>query len=508
MAVPPLRIGVTPPDPGVIRDMGYPFAIIGRDPRCEISLDNDSISRRHTLLLVLEGKIFGIDLGSREGTLWSDTARAYGWLDGDTALTVGPYRIQILRPDTHGSEATFNPMASWPRGRKNQSDLILELRNVPSRKSRWRIKSVVTMIGRSSDCKMRLMDPSVSSVHCCLICTPMGLWAIDLLGREGIEVNERTVRYARLADSDDLRVGRFIFRVLGEASQANTSETRPQQGTIVAVPALPWHGGNGSDSDAASGSSLPALNSPATPAYGISTTRKESAEGVLIPVVNALRMLQKHDQDQHHQTMMMLQTIFALHGEQIGTVRSQLDSVLQLLQEVRTSPLDPVLAARLAETAKAWELAAKTGLPGSKRDTRAALEPASHPSAQVYRLPGARTVQAIGAAVRTPSAKDEAGTSVQSPPSETKARPQTAAITSVKMNTKAERPSPAPQAKTAADLEESNATSPQDDKDPALSPEHCVFEDGMHSIIRDQLFEIRRERMTLWQKIIDMVGGS
>src|SRR5205807_1632090 len=90
----PLRIGVTPPHPGAVRVVSHPFAVIGRDPRCEILLDDDAISRRHALLLVLEGRTFGIDLGSREGTLWAGTARAYGWLDGDATLTLGPYRVQ------------------------------------------------------------------------------------------------------------------------------------------------------------------------------------------------------------------------------------------------------------------------------------------------------------------------------------------------------------------------------------------------------------------------------
>ncbi len=507
----PLRLGVTPPRPGSVRVVPHPFAVIGRDSRCEIALDNEAISRRHALLLVLEGRLFGIDLGSREGTLWANTARAYGWLEGDATLTLGPYQVQTLHPGPVGSVATFNPMASWPSGPQNGAGLILEVVNLPKRKSRWRIKSVVTLIGRSPDCKMRLMDPSVSSVHCCLVCTPMGLWVIDLLGREGIEVNERPVQFARLADSDDLRVGRFLFRVRGEVALPKSFENRSLPGTSLAVPSLHWQEGTGSaDSGAGAGSLLPALNTQAGQSFPLSTTRTESAESVLVPVVNALRMLQKHDQDQHHQTMMMLQTIFALHGEQISSVRSQLDSVLQLLQEVRSSPLDPVLAARLAETAKARELPSPRELPGTRREPNPSAHapaPPPDPSSQVYRLPSARFAETSDRAGSSPSPRPASAPPSRVSPRQAKAQPQPAAPNGTPA-TKAARSAPALPSEGIGKPKSGQEPQPPLDKDPTTNPEHSLFEDGMHSMIRDRLHDLRRERMTLWQKIIDMVGGS
>ena len=502
----PLRLGVTPPRPGSVRVVPHPFAIIGRDPRCEIALDNDAISRRHALLLILEGRLFGVDLGSREGTLWAETARAYGWLEGDATLTLGPYQVQALHPRPVGSVPKFNPMAAWPRGPKNGADLILEVVNIPSRKSRWRIKSVVTLIGRSPDCKMRLMDPSVSSVHGCLVCTPMGLWVIDLLGRQGIEVNERPVQFARLADSDDLRVGRFLFRVRGEVALPKSFENRSQPETSLTTPSLPWQESMGSDSSAGAGSLLPALNVQAGQSFPLSTTRTESTESVLVPVVNALRMLQKHDQDQHHQTMMMLQTIFALHGEQINSVRSQLDSVLQLLQEVRSSPLDPVLAARLAEKAKAWERPSPRELPGTRREP-VSNSPTPQPASQVYRLPGARFAETSDSAAASPSPRPESASSSRVSSRQAKAQSEPAAPNGTPA-AKAAQGAPASPLEAIGKTMSGETPPPPVDNDPTTNPEHSLFEDGMHSMIRDRLHDIRKERMTFWQKIIDMVGGS
>ena len=502
-AAAPLRIGVTPPLPGLVRSVPHPFALVGRDPRCEISLDDDAISRRHALLVVLEGRTFGIDLGSREGTFWGGTARAYGLLEGNATMKVGLHQLQVLRPKAatggHSAEV-LNPMATWQRGRKHATDLVLEVNNPQSRKIRWRIKSFVTMIGRSPDCKLKLMDPSVSSVHCCLICTPMGLWVIDLLGREGIEVNEKPVRYARLADSDDLRVGRFQFRVRGELTPPKGLEANPTSVSDAAAPAR--FGGASSSSDVGGVAGLPALNGPAGRSVELSTRGPDSADSVLVPFVNALRMLQQHDQDQHHQTMMMLQTIFAVHGEQIGAVRTQLDYVLRILQDSRGLPLDPALAARIAELAGARELTAppqvSTGPP-----KRGARPIAVDPSAQIYQLPGAKKVVTRGLAEPKQGRRAEppSPADIPRPMPGPQAAPPAGSITGPTAPGSAS-------ASARATHKRPDVKKGEEPADPSANPEHSVFEDGMHLMMRDRLDEIRRERMTLWQKIIDMVGGS
>src|SRR5439155_5594002 len=49
--------------------------------------------------------------------------------------------------------------------------------------------------------------------HCGLLRTPLGLCAIDLLGREGISVNGTPVRWTRLDEGDELQVGELLLRV-------------------------------------------------------------------------------------------------------------------------------------------------------------------------------------------------------------------------------------------------------------------------------------------------------
>src|SRR5262249_56446822 len=84
---------------------------------------------------------------------------------------------------------------------------------------RRRMRRTLTLLGKAVECPVRLSGPSVSRYHAALLGTPFGLWAVDLLGEEGeptwqgISVNGARVRYARLTEGDELRVGKFLFRL-------------------------------------------------------------------------------------------------------------------------------------------------------------------------------------------------------------------------------------------------------------------------------------------------------
>ncbi len=75
------------------------------------------------------------------------------------------------------------------------------------------VNRLIVLGGSSSACKLRLQDPSVSSIHFSLILAQDGLWAADLAGRNGIAVNGRPVSYEKLNDRDELHVGVFVLRV-------------------------------------------------------------------------------------------------------------------------------------------------------------------------------------------------------------------------------------------------------------------------------------------------------
>jgi len=99
------------------------------------------------------------------------------------------------------------------------------------------------VMGRASNCQVRLPDPTVSRRHCQLDSDDEAVWVRDLESLNGTFVNghrlggkhesgamARPVR--RLHDGDELRLGTRVFRVKLEVVESAESEidTRPAAG--------------------------------------------------------------------------------------------------------------------------------------------------------------------------------------------------------------------------------------------------------------------------------------
>jgi len=85
-------------------------------------------------------------------------------------------------------EATFVPVLSW-------------------RGQRHRIDSEPAVIGRARECDVVVEDPNVSRRHAELRREGPAFWIVDLDSTNGIEVNGRRLRRAKLEDGDTFVVG-------------------------------------------------------------------------------------------------------------------------------------------------------------------------------------------------------------------------------------------------------------------------------------------------------------
>ena len=218
----PLQLAVRCPSPNEsgMRHLHQPFALVGRDQRADVPLDHKLVSRRHVYLQIVEGQAFWLDLESRSGTSAEGQLRKFGWLEAGKSIGIGPYELERLasynpapgnretRPGPHVS-----PLVARAYDDQALPDVFLEFLNGPSRSACWPMNRVMSLIGSASGCKFRLADSSVSPFHCSLLRTPLGLWIVDLLGPDGISVNDAPVRYVLLATGDVLRVGRYRIRV-------------------------------------------------------------------------------------------------------------------------------------------------------------------------------------------------------------------------------------------------------------------------------------------------------
>jgi hypothetical protein len=67
-----LRLAVSGPgdQQPAIHAIDAPFALVGRAKACGLRLDHPAVSRRHTYLQVIRGRVYGVNVTGSGETLW------------------------------------------------------------------------------------------------------------------------------------------------------------------------------------------------------------------------------------------------------------------------------------------------------------------------------------------------------------------------------------------------------------------------------------------------------
>jgi pSer/pThr/pTyr-binding forkhead associated (FHA) protein len=222
----PLNLRVDLADGGVLAEgsVAQPFAVVGRDDACEVTLSDPEVSMRHAWLQALGGRVFAVDLG--RGLSWPGGGRGAGWLDVGTPVRIGPFLLSLLEPVSNRPTPyapAYNPMSSDAAVRARLS-ATLEFRNGRRGKDRWSVNRLLTLVGRSPDCKIHLNAEDISSYHCGIVATNGGLWVVDLSGR-GVVVNGERMRVAPLPQGAELWVGRFLIGCQYQAPPSTPTPT-------------------------------------------------------------------------------------------------------------------------------------------------------------------------------------------------------------------------------------------------------------------------------------------
>jgi anti-anti-sigma factor len=202
----------------VQHEFNYPFVVIGRGEGCDILLQNPRVSFRHAYLQVIEGRVFCVDLASRNGVFWPDGPRKFGWLAPGEPIQIGPYLLRVLGDEQRDRSlaeplADLNPLERYRGQAGTMPSVDLEFRYETAGQPTWSVNRLLTLIGRSPVCKLRFDTPKVSGVHCGLLLTRHGLWAIDLKGRGGTRVDGQLIRATPLESGNEISFGEFQIAV-------------------------------------------------------------------------------------------------------------------------------------------------------------------------------------------------------------------------------------------------------------------------------------------------------
>ncbi len=206
----------------VEHEFQYPYAVVGRGEGCDIVLPDAKVSFRHAYFQVIEGRVFCVDLASRNGIAWPDGPRKYGWVPPNVPIQIGPYRLQVIgeeAADRQSHDVACATSIRWSaiaaRSDRCRKSTWNSITRRPSSRSGPSIGcSRCWAAVRSASC--RFDSPAVSGVHCGLLLTRHGLWAIDLLGRGGTKVDGENVRAVPLESGNEISVATFQIGVFYE----------------------------------------------------------------------------------------------------------------------------------------------------------------------------------------------------------------------------------------------------------------------------------------------------
>lgn len=320
-----------------------PFALIGSDPLADLVLDDPRVDRLHAYLQVIESEVYWVDLGSQTGTHWENsnsTARS-GWLLGPHRIGIGPYLIQLADEDRLGqaedptARLVFrpDPFASRPQETDDLPRVVLEFRRDAAKPIRWRMRHILTLVGSSPFCKVRLAAPGVSPFHCSLLRTAAGVWVVDL-GRDGVTVNGSSVRAARLEDHDELQVGGVTIRAFFKTALPVNGKAGSLAGSAIGPVSLRTHPASLSR-ELATGRPDSVWGPPGHATGGLFADHishdGELPASLLTLAFDQFEQMQQQFLDQFQQSaLMMFRALGSMHRDQMEELREKLDSLQQL----------------------------------------------------------------------------------------------------------------------------------------------------------------------------------
>ncbi len=344
----PIRLTIEGPRPGEARPwpLPQPFAVLGRDPRADLILDDLKVSRRHLYLQAIAGGVFWMDLESRTGTCDATGSRKWGWLNGGELLQLGPFVIRREGGDP-SPPCRESPLIVRSIAHETLPGVSLEFLNGPSERTVWPMNRVISLIGSARGCKFRLTDPSVSAFHASLLRTPTGLWVVDLRGGRSLSINAEPIRFGPLVEGDVLGIGRYRIRVRVHATDESLD---PEAGSSVGwsapsvqgalarrpTPAVPSIAAFSGFSTAMPMPPMVASAAGVELVHDSGRTHPEITESALVPLVHQFSMMQQQMFDQFQQAMGMLVQMFSsMHREQMDVIREELDRLHDLTRELQ-----------------------------------------------------------------------------------------------------------------------------------------------------------------------------
>ncbi|HVC97758.1 MAG TPA: FHA domain-containing protein [Pirellulales bacterium] len=202
-----------------------PFALIGGDPRADVVLNEGSPPPCGLYLHATNDGIFCVGLSP---------SAPHGWLRPKKYVKFAEYKIAAQFDDDGPPQVTSTVD---PRAKNGVTGLAprLEFRSTSGKALERTVSRQITVIGREPPSTLRLKHDSISRAHLVLYWDGATLWFVDLLSRNGAQLDGQPREAGKLLPGQTLHLGRVRVRQIGVADPA---EMEPSQSDALAKSAL------------------------------------------------------------------------------------------------------------------------------------------------------------------------------------------------------------------------------------------------------------------------------
>lgn len=181
-----------------------PCMFIGREPNCELRLDNLNISRRHARICWTKGRFEVEDLGSSNGTLLNGKPVDRQQLMPQDEVVIGKFSIRL-----HAPTATPTPQQTMMmQASAGQSELFL----VGEETSLPLVDEL--SLGKVAGVDLRLPGLFTKPIHARLKNNGDGTVRLTCIGKARVQINGNKTDQAMLKPNDTFRVGRTELRLV------------------------------------------------------------------------------------------------------------------------------------------------------------------------------------------------------------------------------------------------------------------------------------------------------
>jgi pSer/pThr/pTyr-binding forkhead associated (FHA) protein len=523
--------------PAHVHSLEQPFVLVGRAEGNGLLLPDPQVSRRHAYLQVLPDGVVCVDLDSRTGThrgvgthFDTESRVGYFWLARGDSVQVGPFTLDpALGPvsDLPSVPPAYDPLADQGARDEYLPPVAVAVSGARIELARWRLNTVVGLVGSSPWCSARIRHESVSAFHCSLVRTPVGVWVIDLLSRRGTFRNGERVDWARLDDGDQLQIGEFVFqfrfqhpRVSKVQSSRSSFRDEPELST---TPQLSFPGAP-SDSflltlpGAIGNQSLPALSEQTMPGAPL-----------LVAVMEQFAQMQQQMFEQFHRDMQAMAGLFlAMHDDQMSAIRREMDDLRKLAEEIHSLQQELKLRPAVPRLSGPTDPTVSDEVPGEDKVRTTPVEapaqngaPSKHVAAPAAPTDQPSPVGVVGPAFQPddtagPGSPDLAaavggvGRPAPSAVAPSAVAPSVVAPSVVAPSAVASMPGAAAgagaPAAAASDAPAPGAT--KKETPPRPTPAAGQSGDDVHAWLTDRIAALTTEHQSRWQKLLKMILGK